>query len=414
MKKNVVLTLLSFLALTLASCQISSNNSPKRKKSSLTSSLTTLTSSSVSDDEEEEHEDHYDPGEIDPDDPEDPVDPDDPSDPDDPVDPDDPTDPDEPVDPDDPTDPDDPVDPDPVDSDPDDPVDPVDPDPVDPDPDPVDPDPVDPENPDEDEAITQYYAGISSTATGKDLKTALHNLIKVTKTYVTYNGLYDVYRKADVRPGGQYLWDIYSDSTKYTLYDSRISGNYSKEGDALNREHIIPQSHFSENLPMKADPHHVLPSDGFVNGKRSNYPHGIVSGSPTYTSNDGCKLGYGTGNTTVFEPMDHYKGDIARIYFYFVTCYQDKLSGFKDGFDAFTKNTYPSIDSDFLEVYLKWHLEDPVSDKEVVRNREIQEFQPNRNPFIDRPQYACKIWGGTNSATKALCGMQKNLCLFNF
>lgn len=337
MKKNVVLTLLSFLTLSLASCQMSSNASPKRKKSSLISSLTTLTSSTLTSDEEE-HEDPYDPGEIDPDDPVNPVDP-------------------------------------------------------------------DPDDPDEDPAITQYYASISSTATGKDLKSALYGLIKVTKTYVTYDQLYDVYREADVREDGKHLWDIYSDTTMYTLYDNRISGNYSKEGDALNREHMIPQSLFSEKLPMKADPHHVLPSDGFVNGKRSNYPHGNVTSSPTYTSNDGCKLGKGTGNTTVFEPMAHYKGDIARIYFYFVTCYQDKLSSLEGGFDAFTYDSYPSIDTEFLEVYLRWHLEDPVSEKEIVRNREIQEFQPNRNPFIDRPQYACRIWGGTNSTTKALCGM---------
>lgn len=166
---------------------------------------------------------------------------------------------------------------------------------------------------------------------------------------------------------------------------------------------MIPQGSFGKKAPMVSDIHHVLPSDGYVNNRRNNYPHGIVSGKATYTSEDGCKLGTGTNNTTVFEPMNNYKGDIARIYFYFVTCYQDKMSS--NTFGGFDKTTFPSIKTVFLEVYLQWSIDDPVSDKETHRNQVAYEGQHNRNPFIDHPEYACRIWGNTNSKTKQICGM---------
>lgn len=248
-------------------------------------------------------------------------------------------------------------------------------------------DPVDP---------TNYYSGISDSLRGAQLKTALHNLINITTAGWSYAGLWDAYKTTDVRLDGEHYWDIYSDSTMYTLNDKRINASYKKEGDSINREHIIPQGSFNEAAPMKSDIHHVLPSDGYVNNRRGSYPHGNVTGNTTYTSNDGCKLGTGTGNTTVFEPMPQYKGDIARIYFYFVTCYQNKLSS--NSFSAFDKTTYPSIKTVFLDLYLQWAIDDPVSQKEIDRNNAAYEGQKNRNPFIDHPQYACRIWGSSNNA----------------
>ena len=256
-------------------------------------------------------------------------------------------------------------------------------------------DPVTPVTPDtpseESEEVKQYYKSISTTATGATLKTQLYNLINITKAGWEYSELFDAYRKTDVRPDGKYFWDIYSDSSTYTLNDKRINASYDEEGDSINKEHIIPQSTFNEQKPMKSDPHHVLPSDGYVNNRRSNYPHGEVTGKVEYTSHDGCKLGTGTNNTKVFEPMSQYKGDIARIYFYFVTCYQNKMSS--NTFSVFDKSAFPSIKSPFLELYLKWHKEDPVSDKEIIRNNEIYKVQKNRNPFIDHQEYAERIWG---------------------
>ncbi len=253
------------------------------------------------------------------------------------------------------------------------------------------------------QTVDQYYstsqqsgdAAIDWNQTGATLKTSLFKKIKITTAGWSYDGLWEAYKKTDVRPDGTHFWDIYSDSTDYTLNDNRINASYKKEGDSINREHVIPQSTFNEAAPMKSDIHHVLPSDGYVNNRRSAYPHGIVTGSPTYTSNDGCKLGSGTGSTTVFEPMDNYKGDIARIYFYFVTCYQDKMSS--NSFSAFDKSTHPSIKTAYLNVYLQWAKDDPVSQKEIDRNNAAYAGQGNRNPFIDCPYAVGAIWDSTHA-----------------
>ena len=246
------------------------------------------------------------------------------------------------------------------------------------------------------QSVSDYYSNINWDQTGATLKTALFNKIKITTAGWSYDGLWEAYKTTDVRPDGTHFWDIYSDTTMYTLNDQRINASYKKEGDSINREHIIPQSSFNEAAPMKSDIHHVLPSDGYVNNRRSAYPHGIVTGSPTYTSNDGCKLGSGTGSTTVFEPMDNYKGDIARIYFYFVTCYQDKMSN--NSFSAFDKSTYPSIKTAYLNVYLQWAKDDPVSEKEIIRNNASYAGQGNRNPFIDCPYAVGAIWDSDHAS----------------
>ena len=252
------------------------------------------------------------------------------------------------------------------------------------------------------QSVNEYYSNINWDQTGATLKTSLFNKIKITSAGWSYDGLWEAYKTTDVRPDGTHFWDIYSDTTDYTLNDKRINASYKKEGDSINREHVIPQSSFNEAAPMKSDIHHVLPSDGYVNNRRSAYPHGIVTGSPTYTSNDGCKLGSGTGSTTVFEPMDNYKGDIARIYFYFVTCYQDKMSS--NSFSAFDKSTHPSIKTAYLNVYLQWAKEDPVSEKEIIRNNAAYAGQGNRNPFIDSPYAVGAIWDPTHASDYGVKG----------
>ncbi len=283
----------------------------------------------------------------------------------------------------------------------------VEPDPELPDPTYTKPDPStflfpDPEMPEPDPVLDTYYQSIT-TQKGEELKTALYKVIGYTDEIGSYDDLYDTYRKVDVRPDGNHLWDIYSDTNDFTLNDSRINNSYKKEGDSLNREHMIPQSVFNEASPMKNDPHHVLPSDGYVNNRRSNFPHGVVTGKVEYASSCGGKLGTDKDGTRVFEPLARYKGDTARIYFYFVTCYQNRIPNYN--YDVFAKNTYPSLNTKYLELYLRWHLTDTVSAKEVVRNNAIYQIQHNRNPYIDHPEYACNIWGSLTATTRKLCGM---------
>ena len=236
--------------------------------------------------------------------------------------------------------------------------------------------------------IKTYYLSANGKS-GATLKTALNKIIK-NHTDVGYKGLYDVYETADDKNGQ--VWDMYSTCTWY--HGNKKCGNYSNVCDCYNREHTIPQSWFDERTPMKSDAFHVYPTDGKVNGIRSNYPHGETNASPIGGKALG-KLGKSSVSGysgTVYEPDDEYKGDIARTYFYFGTCYEDQLSSF-DRNDVLTGDTYPSLTFWFYNLMLKWHREDPVSDKELVRNEAVYKYQKNRNPFIDYPELAEHIWG---------------------
>ncbi|MBE8726744.1 endonuclease [Flavobacterium hungaricum] len=246
-----------------------------------------------------------------------------------------------------------------------------------------------------------YYN--TATGTGYTLKTQLYNIIK-GHTNNGYAGLYTTYLTSDVdnfyENDGTIL-DMYSENPSgtdpytYTTGTTQRCGNYSVEGDCYNREHIIPQSVFNEQSPMVADAHFITPTDGKVNGMRSNYPHGTVS-TATYTSQNGSKLGSSSVSGysgTVFEPINAFKGDIARMYFYFATRYENTVSGYS--YPMFDGSSTKVFTTAFLNMLLAWHTQDPVSAREIARNNAIYGRQNNRNPFIDHPEYVNQIWGGT-------------------
>ena len=246
-----------------------------------------------------------------------------------------------------------------------------------------------------------YYSAAKGKK-GSALKTALAGIIYKSSAAVSYSGLKTAYTYTDVRSDG-YLYDMYSNTTSYTP-GSAFASSYSKEGDGYNREHTIPQSIFSEESPMVSDLFHVYPIDAKINGVRSNYCHGEVGTIKTASNNNYNYLG--TPNSTitadgcsedyVFEPNDEYKGDFARTYFYFVTCYQTKLSSFSS-YGMFDKTTYPSLTTWAKNMLLRWAENDPVSTKETTRNEAVYNYPStasnNRNPFIDFPGLEQYIWG---------------------
>ncbi|MFD1602474.1 endonuclease [Flavobacterium artemisiae] len=245
---------------------------------------------------------------------------------------------------------------------------------------------------------TGYYD--TATGTGYALKTQLYNIIK-GHTDNGYAGLYTTYATSDIdnfyENDGSVL-DMYSenptgtDPYTYSIATTQRCGNYAAEGDCYNREHIIPQSVFSEKSPMVADAHFITPTDGKVNGMRSNYPHGNV-GTATYTSLNGSKLGNSSlsgYSGIVFEPIDEFKGDIARMYFYFATRYENTVSGYS--YPMFNGTANKVFTSAFLSQLIAWHKQDPVNAREIARNNAIYARQNNRNPFIDHPEYVEAIW----------------------
>jgi endonuclease I len=254
------------------------------------------------------------------------------------------------------------------------------------------------------QAPATYY-NTAYGKSGKSLKTELHEIIKSGYVTKSYDFLYTIYEESDTRPDGK-LWDMYSTCT--WTHGQKKCGNYSTVCDCYNREHSIPQSWFNERSPMVSDAHHIYPTDGRVNGQRGNDPFGECANGTTLTNGLGR-----SGSSTfqgysgrVFEPVDEYKGDFARTYFYFVTRYEDLMSTFSTSSTSFSGNTYPSLNSWSIALFLKWHRQDPVSEKEIVRNNAVYKYQKNRNAFIDHPILAEHIWGTLQSSAWDVTGVE--------
>lgn len=252
-----------------------------------------------------------------------------------------------------------------------------------------------------------YYA--SATGTGFILKTQLYNIID-NHNDRGYPGLYTTYQASDVDSfyeNDGSLLDMYSENPNgidpyvYQINSSaQRCGTYSVEGDCYNREHVIPQYFFNSDSPMLSDAHSVTPTDGKVNGLRNNFPHGkavATGGSTTLNLSRlaaGINSGYAAGYSgTVFEVLDAFKGDFARIYFYFATRYENLINTWGNTYPMFDGSTDVVFTPTFKNILLQWNLDDPVSPREVTRNNAIYARQNNRNPYIDNNSYVQSIWG---------------------
>ena len=262
--------------------------------------------------------------------------------------------------------------------------------------------------------IPAYYAAVDGKE-GKSLFNEIHAIAKVGYHSIGYDNLNSAaYPQTDVRADGS-VWDMYS-NCDFSLTKDKC-GEYKTECDCYNKEHSIPKSWYgSKKTGPGCDVFHLVPTDGKVNGMRSNYPYGEV-GTASYTSNNGSKLGTSktitvTGKTVagdkgitatcsgkVFEPIDEYKGDFARAYFGTMIKWAGDHSAFTEGNGgSIFSGNYTASGNFGLTKYgvallLKWHRQDPVSQKEIDRNNGIQATQGNRNPFIDYPYLAEYIWG---------------------
>ncbi|MFT3680942.1 MAG: endonuclease [Ferruginibacter sp.] len=254
-----------------------------------------------------------------------------------------------------------------------------------------------------------YYNGTASLTCGP-LKTALKNIISANAIELTYNpGTWNAFQTTDIHRkddnSGDAIWDIYSDNPNgpeayYYVFGNKQCGsvNYDSEGDCYNREHTFPQEWFgSKQYPMYSDLHHVFPVDGWVNGIHASNPYGEVS-TPSATTTNGSKSGpnsFGCYNGIVFEPINAYKGDVARAQLYIITRYEDSMVIWKKNGNAdnvLNGTLYPALDDWYIQLLLKWNKLDPVSQKEIDRNNAIYALQNNRNPFVDNPDFADSIF----------------------
>ncbi len=257
--------------------------------------------------------------------------------------------------------------------------------------------------------LPTYYQSLNGQS-GKNLWDAVHSITLVGYSSLGYDGLWAAFKTTDVYPTGHaragQIWDMYSDCEF-----KKQCGSYSVECDCYNREHSIPKSWWGgETSNQGCDIFHLVPTDGKVNGMRSNYAFGEV-GTASYNY-DGSKLGMGktieTKNTIagditasapdkVFEPVDEYKGDFARGYFGTLLHWTSVSMTRGEGAEIFSSSKNASgnwgLTKYGIALLLKWHRQDPVSQKEIDRNNGIQKTQGNRNPFIDYPELAEYIWG---------------------
>jgi endonuclease I len=246
-----------------------------------------------------------------------------------------------------------------------------------------------------------YYANIDSSATNDVLKGQLQELI-YPHTVLLYDDVWAAFTVIDQNlpyypcdTNLTWIPDIYSDFCWEPIKEPSGGecGNYKAEGDCYNREHIWPKSWFGgfdygDNA--QTDLFELWPSDGYVNGLRGDLPLGtVVGGTATYTSTNGCVIGTCQDmlGQKCFEPTNDLKGDIARSYFYLSTCYWNKWS---------CCDTVASNGSDmktWVENTMRaWHADDPVDEMEMARNDIIySNYQGNRNPFIDNPQWVAQI-----------------------
>lgn len=256
--------------------------------------------------------------------------------------------------------------------------------------------------------IPSYWASADNKS-GAALWSAISAQTNVGYSSLGYSGLWTAYATTDVYPGTNKIWDMYGECD--FTYSTDKCGTYSGVCDCYNREHSIPQSWWGGGTTgIGCDIFHLVPTDGKINGVRSNDEFGIVNGGTDWSGNKSGTAGswstdrptiasaagevvQGSGN--VFEPKDEYKGDFARGYMGTIIKWQQ--ANLTTGNSFFTGQYTVSGNFGFTKkavvLMMKWHREDPVSQKEIDRNNGIQQTQGNRNPFIDYPYLAEYIWG---------------------
>lgn len=269
--------------------------------------------------------------------------------------------------------------------------------------------------------LVTYYANIDGKATDSNdnLRTTLCSIISTGYTTIGYSSLPNSVYAASSDPSDFYegssktMEDIYS---SYPYNSSQDGSSATTCGMGWNKEHTVPQSWFGKASPMVSDAHHIFPTDIRMNSCRSNYPYGENNASKYCSSYGYGHLGTSTfsGYTgQVFDPGSTedcggkcYRGDLARVYFYMATRYRttDFTSG--TGYTSFTYTNGVADLTDYMKnLMLKWHREDPVSEKELKRNNAIYAHQKNRNPFVDYPCLVEYIWGDKKGETVSLSSL---------
>lgn len=242
----------------------------------------------------------------------------------------------------------------------------------------------------------KYYNDINLDLNGKQLKEQLAELITKTHTRnLSYKQIWDALKNTDLNTENKnevlllYGWNTNEKDSSNQARRRNKNKNGGGRGD-WNREHTYAKSLGKPNLGTSgpgADAHHLRASDVHRNSIRGNK-----------------KFADGSGNSknvgAYFYPGDEWKGDVARMMMYMYLRYGQRCLPANVGVGS-TKNTFDGM----IDLFLKWNAEDAVSEIEIQRNEYLgnaknKTGQGNRNPFIDNPYLATKIWGGPKAQDK--------------
>ena len=292
-----------------------------------------------------------------------------------------------------------------------------------------------------------YTASTLDGKNGRALELALQAIV-YPHTRIGYSHLWESYETTDLAPmdsipasyTGENIMLVYDMYAWMRWFPKFYEDQDHSQTGGINREHCVPNSWWggeSGNDTAYTDLHHLFPADGAANNAKQNYPlgyfvTGLTKSFPTATGTyqgktyvtpenacsyvwtvpDNMKSSYFGGASKVFEPADMYKGDFARAYLYVVCTYEKKLCWQTSENTMFTGDTttYTTIQPWALNLLLTWHRNDPVSEKEKVRNNAVEGLQGNRNPFIDYPELVEYIWG--DSISKAF-SLANAACSYN-
>ena len=228
-------------------------------------------------------------------------------------------------------------------------------------------------------ADDEYYKDAIGK-TGPELEAALHQIIS-TNTQLSYDDVWEALKVTDQDPANA--------ANVILLYTGRSQSKDTNGGDPdqWNREHTWAKSHgdFGTATGPGTDIHHLRPTDVSVNAERGNKDFDM----------GGTESGEAAGNFTdadSWEPRDAVKGDVARMIMYMAVRYEGT-----DGFaDLELNDNVDNGSAPFMgrqSVLMEWNTQDPPDSFEQNRNQVIfDQFQHNRNPFVDHPEWAAEIW----------------------
>ena len=245
------------------------------------------------------------------------------------------------------------------------------------------------------EQAERYYADVDADSDPVAFFTALATLLEKTHcARPSYRPAVELYPWVDLQPNGKlrsmYTQEEYDpralieDAAEIEQRRAAFRASRRAEGasadsveaqvekvDPYNCEHVVPQSWFAHDEPMRGDLHHLFTCESKCNSFRGNTPY---ADHPDQLE----KIRERCGNTEAagFEPWAG-KGPAARATLYFLIRYPELLH-----------SHYPEVG---VAMLVDWHQAEPVSEYERHRNAAIFERQGNRNPVIDHPEWAAKV-----------------------